>query len=342
MNDKGLKTTTRRIGMLIHEKCDLIDACGPLDVFAFANLWFHLTGKCITDPYCVSLIAEKAGLVKTFSGMSIAADHVIGDIDDEIDTLLIAGGPYFEAGRINQTLIDWIKGMAKRVRRIGSICTGAFLLAESGILDGRRAATHWRYCQQLIEEFPNVAVEPDRIFVQDGNIYTSGGVTSGIDLALFLIEEDWGHEAATWTARSIVTFPCRPGGQTQYRSFLLSDNTTNRDFRKLQEWIISNPQADLSIEAIAERMCMSPRNFSRLFNQEIGIPPAKFVESARLMQAFQLLEQTSLSIDVVANRAGFGSTENMRRSFQRNLKISPQDYRMRFRSPGNALRVADA
>jgi transcriptional regulator GlxA family with amidase domain len=273
--------------------------------------------------------------------MRVVADYAIGEADEGIDTLLIAGGPYFESARKNSALIAWIKAMRDRVRRIGSICTGAFLLAESGILEGRRVTTHWGYCQQLAKEFPNITVEPDRIFLRDGEVYTSGGVTAGIDLALYLIEEDWGHEAATATARGMVTFPSRPGGQTQYRSFLLGATKEGRDFHKLQQWITANLREDLSVEALAQHVCMSPRNFSRLFDQEVGMSSAKFVESARLTQAFFLLEQTLLPIDKIAEHSGFRSAENMRRSFQRHLKISPQDYRTRFRSPGHAIRATN-
>jgi transcriptional regulator GlxA family with amidase domain len=327
--------------MFVFEGCDIIDACGPLDVFAFANYWFHMSGRLATPAYSLSIISEQAGPVQTFSGIRVMADHAIGENDEGIDTLLVAGGPNVEPARRNPAVMVWIKAMADRVRRIGSICTGAFLLAESGLLDGRRATTHWGYCQRLAEEFPNVAVEPDRIFVRDGNVYCSGGVTAGIDLALYLVEEDWGYEAATATARGMVTFPCRPGGQSQFRSFLLGENRASRNFRELQEWINANPQADLSVEALAQRMSMSPRHFSRLFDQEVGMPPAKFVETARLSSAFFLLEQTLLPMDIIAKRCGFGSAENMRRSFQRHLKVSPQDYRTRFRSPGHGSKAAN-
>lgn len=327
--------------MLVYEGCDIIDACGPLDVFAFANYWIQMRRPLAVSGYSFTLIAEKAGPVQSFSGIRVVADHAIGEHDEGIDTLLVAGGPDVEPARKNPTVVGWIKAMADRVRRIGSICTGAFLLAESGILEGRRATTHWGYCQRLAEAFPNVTVEPDRIFVRDGKVYCSGGVTAGIDLALYLVEEDWGHEAAVWTARGMVTFPCRPGGQTQFRSFLLCENRASRDFRELQEWISANPQADLSVETLAQRMSMSLRHFSRLFNQELGMPPAKFVETARLSSAFLLLEQTLLPMDIIAKRCGFGTAENMRRSFQRHLKVSPQDYRTRFRSPGHRARAMD-
>jgi len=342
MSDKSPEQAPRRIAMFVFEGCDIIDACGTLDVFFFANFWIQRSGRLATPAYSLSLIGEQAGSVQTSSGIRVVADHAIGENDEGIDTLLVAGGPNVEPARGNPAVMGWIKAMADRVRRIGSVCTGAFLLAESGILEGRRATTHWIFCQQLAEEFPNVAVEPDRIFVHDGNVYCSGGITAGIDLALYLIEEDFGYEAATTAARCMVTFPSRPGGQTQFRSFLLGENRASRDFRGLQEWINANPQADLSVKALAQRMRMSPRHLSRLFDQEVRMPPAKFVETARLTSASFLLEQTLLTMDIIAKRCGFGSAENMRRSFHRHLNVSPQDYRTRFRSPGHGSKLRES
>ncbi|MGR9106065.1 MAG: GlxA family transcriptional regulator [Gammaproteobacteria bacterium] len=333
MSEESPKQAPRRIAMLIYEDCDIIDACAPLDVFSTANIWLQGTGETNSPSYTVSLIAERQEAVRTFSGIRVLADHGFGEHDEGIDTLLVAGGPYIDVARRNPALVDWLKNMPSRVRRIGSICTGAFLLAESGILEGRRATTHWGYCQRLADEFPDVSVEPDRIFVQDCTVYSSGGVTAGIDLALYLVEGDFGHEVALATAQNMVTFPNRPGGQTQFSRFLLGENRAKGDVRKLQEWIGANPQEDLSVKALAQRMCMSPRNFSRRFEREVGMPPAKFVETARLTNASFLLEQTLLPINTIAERCGFGSAENMRRTFLRHRKVSPQDYRKRFRSP---------
>ena len=320
--------------MLVFEDCDIIDASAPLDVFATANMWLRGRSESADPSYRLSLIAERKGPVKTFSGLQLLADHAMGEYDEEIDTLLISGGPYFQSTRKNVALIDWIAEMVGRVRRIGSICTGAFLLAESGALNGRRATTHWAYCSQLADEFPDIQVESDRIFLQDGKVFTSGGVTAGIDLALYMLEEDWGHEVATATAQNMVTFPNRPGGQSQFCRFLLGNNQARSDIHKLQEWISANPRTDLSVKALARKMCMSERHFSRLFDREVGMPPAKFVEISRLMNASFLLEQTLIPIQTIAERCGFGSAQKMGRSFRRHRKISPQDYRTRFRSPG--------
>jgi transcriptional regulator GlxA family with amidase domain len=324
------RNTPRRIAMLAFRDSQMLDICGPLEVFGFADYWLRLSGQISAPAYPLSVLAEQAGPVTTMSGVRIVADQAIGDVDGDIDTLLVAGGLVEEA-RKNPTLLNWVYRMAGRVRRLGSICTGAFLLAECGLLDGRRATTHWKYCARLAEEFPNVIVEPDRIAVRDGSVYTSGGVTAGIDLALSLVEEDWGTEAAAMVGRGILVFPNRPGGQSQFNTFLHKAAGARRDFRELQDWIIGHPDADLSVEALASRMNMSPRHFARTFDQEVGLSPAKFVELARVERARAQLEQTLLPVEVIARQCGFGNPEHLRRTFHRNLKISPQEYRARFR-----------
>lgn len=324
----------RRVAMLAFPDCDMIDVCGPMDVFAFANYWFGMTGRFKEPVYQIRIYAEQTGPVRSFSGMRIVADHDLSETDLTIDTLLIAGGPDIEAAWRNPVLIDWIRSMAGRVRRIGSVCTGAFFLGEAGLLDGRRATTHWGYCERLAERNPKATVEPDRIFVADHPVYSSGGVTSGIDLAFSLVEEDWGRDTATGVARAMVMFPNRPGGQTQFSQFLAGETQVRHDFRELMAWIEAHPREELSVETLARRMSMSPRHFARMFDKEVGMPPAKYVERSRIAVAAFHLEQTLLPVDAVAQRAGFGSAENLRRSFQRHLKVSPLDYRQRFKSPG--------
>lgn len=325
-------TPHRRVAMLAFEGCQILDVCGPLEVFGFADCWLRLSGQVEAPAYSLTVLGERAGPLATMSGLRIVADQAIDDIDEDgIDTLLVAGGLGVEQARKNPRLVDWVRRMAGRVRRLGSICTGAFLLAETGLLDGRRATTHWHWCQQLAEEFRHITVEPDRIAVRDGSVYSSGGVTAGIDLALSLVEEDWGREAAVMVGRWILVFPNRPGGQSQFSACLVNGASARKDFRELQTWIVRNPAADLGVEALALRMNMSPRNFARLFTKEVGLPPAKFVELARLETARNRLEQSALPVEVIAGQCGFGNPEHMRRTFQRTLKVSPQDYRTRFR-----------
>src|SRR5450759_299929 len=219
-----------------------------------------------------------------------------------------------------------------RARRVASIWSGPFILAAAGLLNHRRVTTHWMFSELLAELYPSVQVDSNLIFARDGNIYTSGGITSGIDLALALVEEDRGREITLAVARTIVVFPRRPGGQSQFSAFLMAEAKNQPDIRELLGWILGHPGEDLSVSALADRMAMSPRNFARLFLSETGETPARFTERARSEAARCKLEQTVLPIETIAEQCGFGNTERMRRTFQRLFDISPQDYRARFRS----------
>lgn len=328
---------SRHVAVLAFEGCEILDVCGPLEMFGMANIWLKLSGQAEVPPYVLSILAERAGPVTTLSGLRIMADRAIAEMDEDIDTLLVAGGPGVETARRNREILDWLSQMAGRVRRVGSVCTGAFLLAQCGLLEGRRATTHWYWCRQLADEFPNVRVEPDCIAIRDGFVYSSGGVTAGMDLGLTLVEEDLGRETAVMIGRWVLVFPSRPGGQSQFSACLVKGSGASRDFLALQDWIVAHPAEDLSVEALAHRMNMSPRNFARTFDREVGLTPARFVELARLESARARLEQTLLPVETVAGQCGFGTPEHMRRAFQRVLKVSPQDYRARFRSPGHRL-----
>jgi transcriptional regulator GlxA family with amidase domain len=227
-------------------------------------------------------------------------------------------------------MLNWIRRRSQGVRRVASICTGAFLLAECGLLDGRKVTTHWNYCDQLAQDFPALQVEPDRIYIRDEAVYTSVGITAGIDLALGLVEEDWGSEIANQVARFLLVFFRRPGGQSQFSSFIPAEAKSRMDLRELQAWIIDHPAEDLSVEALAAKLSMSPRNFARVFLKDVGVTPAHFVEQVRLSIARSKIEQTTLPLKAISEQSGFSSDEHMRRVFQRHLKISPQDYRERF------------
>jgi transcriptional regulator GlxA family with amidase domain len=326
----------RHIAMLIYPDCLSIDAIAPIEVFNFANIALQLMGRITQSDsaYKVSIVAHKKGAVKTSSGVSLVADMGTEEANDDIDTLMVAGAThisYIESACKDSKICSWLIEMMPRVRRMASICTGALILAECGLLDGRKVTTHWMYCDQLARMNQNIRVEPDKIFVRDGKTYTSGGVTAGIDLALSLVEEDWGWEVAASVARGMLIFMRRPGGQSQFSSFIFNEAKTRKDFRELKAWIVSNPSKDLSIERLAERMAMSPRNFSRLFCQEMDITPAKFVEHVRLEAARNMMLQTDLPMESVAANCGFSNAEQMRRSFQRILKTTPQEHRSYFK-----------
>lgn len=333
MNQPSVHTTfpqCRPIAMLAFDGAEILDVCGPLDAFYYAERWLQHLGRATEPVYPRCILGPSAGIVTTTCGMQIRVDRPYREVGGGIDTLLVAGGEV-DAARGDPELLAWLRQTAGHTRRVAAICTGAFLLAASGLLEQRRATTHWFYCDRLAQEFPNIRVEPDRIFVREGEVYTSGGITSGIDLALALIEEDWGKEIALQVARLLVVFLKRPGGQSQFSTFVLNA-ASRRDFQELQAWIIAHPDADLSVEGLAARMAMSPRNFSRTFEREVGMPPGRFVDLIRLEAARCRLEETRLPVRVIASQCGFGTAEHLRRTFQRHLKVSPQDYRGRFQS----------
>lgn len=328
----------RKIGIVVYPLAEVLDITGPLEVFAFASASMR-RGHLIDYPvYQLEVFADNPGPVKTLSGIEIVATRSYTNIDDDIDTLFIPGGDIsgesapgiYESILRNSTLMDWVKRMAPKVRRLASVCSGAFILAHCGLLDNRRATTHWDFSEALQKNYPAIDVDPDKIYICDGSIYTSGGITSGIDLALALVEEDWGRELALYIARYLVVFLKRPGGQSQFSAYLTCESSNRPDIRELQAWIIENPAKNHHVDNLAERMAMSPRNFSRIFLQETGMTPGKFVERVRIDVARHYLEQEGLSIKAVAEKAGFMDAEKMRRTFIRHLGVNPKNYRERF------------
>jgi transcriptional regulator GlxA family with amidase domain len=254
--------------------------------------------------------------------------HVRGPID----TLVVAGGAGTRRAAGDERVIRWVRSAARRSRRVTSVCTGAFVLAQAGLLDGRRATTHWEWCDALARLHPAVAVERDAIFVADGSVYTSAGVTAGMDLALALVEEDLGARAARDVAQQLVIFLRRPGGQSQFSSQLAALPAEHEPLRDLQAWIPANVGADLSVPALAERVAMSPRNFARTFRRETGMTPAAYVESVRVEQARIALEGSQAPVEAIASQCGFGTVETMRRAFHRRLGVGPAAYRSRFQA----------
>lgn len=320
----------RAIGIIAYPGVEILDVTGPMEVFAFANTSLQQAGLANEPVYTIELLAAEQGVLTTSCGLQIIANRAYHDVHESMDTILIAGTTDINCLLMDKNLQDWVKLIAPSVRRMASVCTGAFLLAESGLLDGRRATSHWLFCQRLADDYPLVNVDPDRIFVRDGTISTSGGITSGIDLALSMVEEDWGSELALIIARTLVVFLRRPGGQSQFSAYLISE-AHRPEIKELQAWIMMHLGDNLQVEALAERLCMSPRNFARFFLAETGMTPAKFVELARIDAARHYLGSTTLSIEAVAGKAGFGDAERMRRAFIRQLGVNPQSYRDRFK-----------
>jgi transcriptional regulator GlxA family with amidase domain len=323
----------RRIGFLVFPDCEILDVSGPFEAFFFADHWLGRLGRTSEAGFQSVVIAAAPGTVRTMSGMEIVATHSYSEIIDGLDTLVVAGGFGVEQASKDEALLEWMHSIAPRARRVASICSGAFILAAAGLLHQRRITTHWMFSDLLAAEYPSIEVDASRLFIRDGNIYTSGGITAGIDLALALIEEDVGQDIMLAVARTMVVFPRRPGGQSQFSAYTcLSERTNRQDISQLRIWMMANPAADLSVQALADRMAMSPRNFSRLFHSEMGEPPAQFAEKVRAEAARCMLEQTVVPIETIAKEAGFGDPERMRRTFQRLYDISPADYRARFRS----------
>ncbi|HIE4392794.1 TPA: GlxA family transcriptional regulator [Serratia liquefaciens] len=266
------------------------------------------------------------------SGLNLLADHRLADLDPEVerDTIIVTGKGATEEE--SAFVVDWLRRAAPKARRVASVCGGAMLLAEAGLLDGRRATTHWRLLETLQARFPKVKVENGPIYVQDGAVWTSGGVSSGFDLTLALVEDDYGFVQAREVAQDLVMFLRRPGGQAQFSRYPLNQAKTPGPIRDLQSWILENLAEDLSVEKLAERVAMSLRNFTRVFTRETGISPAKFVEEGRLYIARQRLEQSSQGIEQIATSSGFGNALNLRRVFERHLQLTPTEYRDRFHS----------
>jgi len=327
-------TKPRRIGVLVYPGCDILDVCGPSEVFHWADVWTPRFGKTGKPGYQCHILAAIAGPVLTISGLEIVATRSFHDTVDGLDTLVVAGGVISgEQACKDPALVEWVRTMAPRVRRMASVCTGAFILAAAGLLHHRRVTTHWMFSDALAAEYPSVQVDSSLLFARDGNIYSSGGITAGIDLALALVEEDLGREIALAAARMMVVFPRRPGGQSQFSAYVKYLEVRSRpEIEELQAWILGHPGEDLSVSALADRVGMSSRNFARLFHSETGYTPAQFTERARADAARLKLEQTTLTVETIAEECGFGNTERMRRTFQRLFEVSPYDYRARFRS----------
>lgn len=318
----------RNIVMLAFEDAQILDVTGPLEIFAGVN------DERREPAYRITLLAGRAGALRTTSGVKLVADGAWQDLPKTIDTLMVAGGEGTRAALRSAPLRQAIVDGAARARRVASVCSGAFLLAAAGLLKGKRATTHWRSTADLARAFPDVAVEPDAIYVRDGRIWSSAGVTAGMDLALALVREDFGDAMALAVARRHVLFLMRPGGQSQFSAHLAAEAHGEGRLAKLLRWIPEHVGDALDVATLAERARMSERNFARQFRAETGQTPAHYVECVRIDAARRLLTQSRLSVAVIARRAGFGSEERMRRAFQRHLTVSPSAFRERFQSEG--------
>jgi transcriptional regulator GlxA family with amidase domain len=320
--------SARRVVIVAFPDVQPLDVVGPAEVF-------HTASRLEGGAYEVTIAAPEPGPLSA-SAVRLDVQAALADVRGPIDTLVVAGGTGVLALDRDEAFLEALRGAAKRSRRVAGVCTGAFLLAAAGLLDGRRCTTHWASCALLAERYPEVEVDPDPIFVRAGDVYTSAGVTAGMDLALALVEEDLGRETALTTARWLVLFVKRPGGQAQFSAQLHAQQADRRPLRELQAWIVDNVGADLTVPALAGRAHMSERNFARAFAREVGMTPAAYVECARVESARMALEAGDAPVESVAVRAGFGTVETMRRAFNRRVGVAPADYRRRFRSQAAA------
>ena len=318
--------------MLAYPGIQMLDVMGPLEVFSRTSRWLKDNGRRADDAYSLEILGLRRGPFRASSGLRVYADRRFDEVGRGIDTLLIAGGVGTERYRSNRAILRWLRKQAGWVRRIASVCTGAFFLAEAGLLEGRRATTHWASCERLARAFPEVSVEPDTIYVQEGSVYTSAGVTAGMDLALAMVEEDQGRDVALAVARELVLFLRRPGGQAQFSAQLAVQFAEHEPLRDLQAHVLEHPEGDLSVETLARRAGMSPRNFARVFTRQVGTTPARFVTTARVETARRLLEESAEPLETICSRCGLGTLESMRRAFLRIVGIPPGQYRARFNS----------
>lgn len=304
-----------------------LDVFGPADVFYFANYLADQAGE--QPPYTVQLAARQVGPVPTASGPSIHADRSVSDPDLRPDVLLVAGGLAVGAAATDRALVAELADLAARSEEVGSVCTGALLLAEAGLLNGRRATTHWALAELLADAHPEIDVDADRIYLHDG-VWSSAGVTAGIDLALQLLRTHHGGEIAAQAARHLVVYLQRAGGQQQYSAHLAAQRTSHPTLDDLLAYIADHPDADLTVHALAQHVTMSDRSFQRLFAREIGVSPGRYVERVRIDAARRLLEHTDDGLGAIARRCGFTTVETFLRAFRRQVGVTPTDYRQRF------------
>lgn len=317
---------TRDVVLIVFPGLQGLDLIGPAEVFAAAN---EAVGHVA---YRARVAAAAPGPLPSSGSVTIVADEAIATVRTPIDTLMVVGGDGTSNAVADAHLVDHVARLAAGARRVTSVCSGTFILAQAGLLDGRRATTHWRVCDLLARSFPSVTVVPDPIFVQDGNVFTSAGVTAGMDLALALVEDDLGRDVALAIARRLVLFLRRPANQSQFSATLVAQMAERDGLREAQRLVADHPGQDCSVAALARAAVMSERNFARCFTAEVGVTPARYVERVRIETARRLLEDSDDGVEAVAAAAGFGTAETMRRTFLRALGTNPTEYRRRFRA----------
>ncbi|OUL82659.1 AraC family transcriptional regulator [Paraburkholderia hospita] len=321
-----MKVTQMKVVVVMFDGVQALDVAGPVDVFAEANTFLPEHQR-----YQVSFVGLEPGIVTASNGMQLTVPFGYADFDTQCDLLLIAGGPQLPDFRPPAPFLDWLRRQATGATRYGSVCNGAFLLAHAGLLHKREVTTHWADAGRLAGDFPQTCVQPDRIFIRDGRLFTSAGVTAGIDLCLSLVGEDWGHELAVRVAKRLVVYIQREGGQSQYSPYVVVRKDDDHIIGKVQRYVMEHITDVLSIEQLAKAVSVSRRTFSRIFAKYAKVTPSAFVEQVRVDMARKLLEETDAPLKTVAFKCGFHSATHMRTAFARRLNLTPKQYRQRFR-----------
>lgn len=318
----------RTIDIVIYPEFKSFEAIGPMTVFAYANKHLEAQGK--KAGYEVRVVSTQPGPIPSDTLMSLNASHVLSD-ESLPDSVLVVGAHEIERIVEEQPeIVDWTKRIAGKVERFAALCSGAFFLAEAGLLNGKRATTHWRMAEVMQQRYPEIQVDIDSIFIRQGNLWTSAGVSASVDLALAFVEADFGHDLALSVARDLVIFLKRPGGQSQFSANLTTQMTQASGIRTVQEWVLNNIDQKISVSQMANQAAMSLRNFTRTFHKEVGICPSEFLEKARIDKARRLLSESDLPMKSVAFKCGFATTDQMRIGFRKHLSVTPKEYRERF------------
>ncbi len=327
----GTARSVRHIVVLATPTAQSLEVAAPAEVFSTAVAKLQEAGREWSPSYRVTIAAcsEALEIRSSTSGLRIMADCPWFAINEPVDTLIVAGGMTLWTGADQPALLEWVRTIAGRARRTASVCTGAFVLAEAGLLNGRRVTTHWYFSQQLKQDYPTLTVDPQPLYIRDGSVVTAAGVASGLDLSLALVEEDLGADIAFRVARALVLFVRRTGGESQFSTALAFQSSSRLPLRELPLWLIENLHLRHSSDTLAARVAMSPRNFARLFAKEFGSSPARFVEQLRIDTARRLLTESDSSLEHIAQRVGFGSVDTMNRAFRRHTQTLPSQLRGR-------------
>lgn len=330
---KKLQNETKKVAVVGFQGAEILDIVGPIEVFAMADTLLRNQNKNLPSAYHTCILSPEKGVFNTFTaGVKLVADCAWWEFKEPLDTLFIAGGPDVSTLSNDDKFLDWIRNMEKKVRRLCSICTGSFVLAKAGLLNGKRATTHWVAIKEMQASYPEITVDCNALYVRDGHIATSAGITSGMDLALALVEEDYGRNLSLEVARMLVLYLKRSGGQSQFSVHLRQQIAEKSPLSTTLKWITQHYREPITVEKLSNLAAMSPRNFARVFVRETGVTPGRYIEQFRLEKAFRLLEDTTDLIETIARKSGFNNAEHLRRATIRNLGITPRAYRERFQS----------